>query len=241
MLKRTKLLLTALLAIAVCSLAAGSASASRSIEVRGQVRSEVEAEGRLTFLGTEGERGREITCELILVRTIANVIPKIRGTLFGKVILIIINRGGTTRSPNCTHGSSIREVHDILPLNCTHSETGTGILIWDCKRAPAGLWKLIYLSFQGTLPSIDGINFHIQGVQFRLLLLEPFGGTQECLYEGNAFGLIEIARETGVISRARAVRELTGLTRIRGGILCPARGTFSGEFRVRPNLTIRLI
>jgi hypothetical protein len=238
MLKRTKLLLTALVAVLVCSFAVGTASANRSIQVAGGPN--VLASAQLQFIGTEGSASLEITCDITLLRTVAAVIPKIRGTLFGKLTRIDLARGGTTRSPACRHGSFVREVHDINPLNCTHEEAGGGILRWDCSRAPAGLWKLIYDSFQGTLPGITGINFHIQGTQFNLRLLEPFGGTVECLYEGNGFGLIEIS--AGVISRARAVRELTGLTRIRGNeLVCPGRGSFSGTFTVRPNLTIRLV
>jgi hypothetical protein len=238
MFKRTRLLFTALCAVIVCSFAAGTASANRSIEIAGGPQ--VQAEGRLQFIGTEGESAVEITCDITLLRTVTRLIPKIHGTLFGKLTGILIDRGEVNRTQRCRHGSFVREGHDIIPLNCTHSETGNGILRWNCSGAPAGLWKLLYLSFQGTLPRITGISFLIQGTQFQLRLLEPFGGTIECLYEGLSFGLITVNAE-GTITRARAVRELTGLTRIRGSFLCPARGSFAGEFNVRPTLTIRLV
>jgi hypothetical protein len=237
--KRMKLLLTALIAVFACSLPAGSASANRSIEVRGGPQ--VQAHARLRFLGTEGAASTEILCDITLLRTITSRIPKIPGTLFGKVTGILINRGGTTRCPACGHGSFIREVHDIVPLECTHSEAGDGILRWNCSRARPELWKLIYLSFQGTLPRITGINFRIRGIKFNLVLLEPFGGTLECLYEGEGHGLIVVNADS-TITRARAVRELTSLRRVSGrGFGCPAAGTFEGEFRVLPTLTIVLV
>jgi hypothetical protein len=118
MFKRTKLLLAALCALVVCSFAAGSASANRSIEITGGPQ--VQTEGQLQFIGTEGSAALEISCDVTFLRTITRLIPKISGTLIGKVTGILINRGGTTRAPNCRHGSFIREVHDITPLNCTH-------------------------------------------------------------------------------------------------------------------------
>lgn len=238
--KRTKMLLTALVAVFACSFGAGGASASRSIEVRGGAGG-VQAESQLTFFGTEQNRALEVTCDITLLRTVASIIPKTTGTLFGKLTAIRINRGGTTRSPACGHGSFIREVHDVVPLNCTHREAGGGVLVWDCTRAPAGLWKLRYRSFQGELPSINGINFWIQGTQFNLILLEPFGGTIECLYEGDSFGLITVTQPGSTITRAEAVTAATALARLRGSGLCPARGTFRGTFAVRPTLTIRLL
>jgi hypothetical protein len=241
--KRIKLLLTALIAAITCSIAAGGASANRSIEIRGGP--EVQAEGLLRFVGTEGDTSREITCDITLRRTVAAVIAKVRGTLFGKLTGIRILRGETARSPHCRHGFFIREVHDITPLTaprtpCTHREDVPGQLTYDCSGAEARLWKLIYDSFQGTLPRITGINFHIQRVQFRLLLLGPFGETVECLYEGDAFGLITVNAE-GTITRAETRRELTRLPQIESTGLCPERGTFEARFTVRPTLTIRLL
>jgi hypothetical protein len=241
--KRTKLLVTALLAVFVCSLAASSAYANRSIRIAGGPR--VQSESLLTFKG-EGEGGaREITCDVTLLRTVAEVIPKTSGTLFGKVTGVAIDRGETARSPRCRNGGFIRLTHDIVPLigperECLHNrEDGRGRLLWDCSRAEARLWKLIYDSFQGTLPRIEGINFHIQNVQFTIRILGPFGETQDCLYEGNGFGLI-VVNADGTITRARAVEPTTRLPRIRGGGLCPARGSFTGSFLVRPTLTITL-
>lgn len=234
MLKRIMFLAT----ISAFGLLAASASANRSIEIRGGPG--VQAEGRVTFFGTEGEAGREITCDITLLRTVSSAVPKTSGTQFGRITGALIDRGGTTRSPHCPHGSFIREVHDIIPLECTHSETGNGILRWDCSRSRPEHWRLIYDSFQGTLPRIEGVNVHIAGEQLSFRLLEPFGGTIECLYEGSVFGLLQVTAE-GTVRTATAVRSLTALPRISGSGLCPARATFEGTFNIRPTLTIRLL
>jgi hypothetical protein len=244
---RIKLLLTALVALAAFAFATGSATANRSIEIRGGT-SVTGSASRLTFGGTERSASRAIICNVTLLRTIVTRIPKTAGTSFGRVTGVQIDRGGagTGRSPNCTHGEFIREVHDIQPLVRSgtpgvHREDGRGRLLWDVSGAPTPLWNLIYDSFQGTLPRIDGINFHIEGVQFNLVILGPIGETAECLFEGAGFGLIAVVRETGVITRATAVTERIALARIRGGFTCPARGTFEGTFAVAPTLTIALV
>jgi hypothetical protein len=250
---RINLVTVALIALLALALATGAASANRSIEVRGAERG-VTASGKLTFNGSELAQSNEITCDITLLRTVTRTIPKISGTLFGKVTGVAIDRGETTRSPNCRHGESIVVVLDIIPLielptgpsgeilhPATHRELGRGVLLWDVSGAPAGLWKLIYDSFQGTLPAITGINFHIQGTQFKLRFQVPLFGLIECLYHGNAYGLIEIVRET--ITRGRAVLARTRLERVLGSGLCPPDGTFNTAvgLRVSPTLTIRLL
>jgi hypothetical protein len=244
---RIKLLLTALVALAAFAFATGSATANRSIEIRGGT-SVTGSASRLTFGPGERSPSKQIICNVTLLRTILTRIPKTSGTSFGRVTGVQIDRGGagTGRSPNCRHGSFIREVHDIQPLVSSgtpgrHREDGAGRLLWDVSGAPQPLWNLIYDSFQGTLPRIEGINFHIQGVQFKLVLLGAFGETFECLFEGSGFGLIAVVRETGVITRATAATERIALTVISGGAVCPQRGTFEGTFTVAPTLTIALV
>jgi hypothetical protein len=235
--------MTAVVALGILSFAAGSAAASRSIEIRGGPS--VSAEGALTFNSTRGEF--DIICNVTLRRTLGSRIPKTTGTLFGKITGITYDRGGagTERSPNCRHAGIVREVHDIIPLigperPCTHSEDGRGRLTYDCSRAEARLWKLIYDSFQGMLPRIEGINFHIQNVQYPLRNLDAFGVTQDCLYEGNVFALI-VVNADGTITRVRVSSVRTALPRISGSFFCPERGTLSGNFSVRPTLTIALL
>jgi hypothetical protein len=240
---RMRLWMTALVVLTVLAFAVGSATANRSLEFRGGPG--VSAEGTLTFDSTTGEF--ETICNVTLRSTVASRVSKTAGTLFGRVTGISFDRGGagTERSPNCRHAGIIREVHDIIPLigpgrPCTHSEDRRGRLTYDCTGAEARLWKLIYDSFQGTLPRITGFNIHIQNVQHTVRLLDVFGVTQNCLYEGNIFALVTVNAE-GTITRARAVRERTALPRISGGAFCPERGTLSGEFSVRPTLTIALL
>jgi hypothetical protein len=245
---RIKLLFATFVAAVVAGpLAAGSATASRSIEVRGGT-SVTGSASRLTFGGTERSESRQIICNITLLRTIVARTPKTPGTSFGRVTGVQIDRGGagTGRSPNCTHGSFIREIHDIQPLvrsgtPAVHREDGRGRLLWDVSGAPQPLWNLIYDSFQGTLPRIEGVNVHLQGWQVNIVLLGPFGETSECLYEGSVFGLIAITRETGVVTRATAATERIALNRISGGLACPARGTFEGTFTIAPTLTIALL
>lgn len=217
--------------------------ANRSIEIRGMAEGiGINATSRLTFIGTEGSAALSVICDVTLFRTTGHRTPKVSGTRFGRVTALQVNRGGSTRSPSCGHGSFIREVHDIVPLSlptvpARHREVGGNVLLYDLFTSE---WHLIYDSFQGTLPRIEGINFHIQGFKFSLFLLEPFGGTIECLYEGNAFGLFEI-RETGTLERASAVRALTRFSRTRGSTMCPGSGSLEGSFNLQPRLTIILL
>jgi hypothetical protein len=237
-----RLLLVALAGALTLSLATGTASASRSIELRGGPR--VTAEGLLTF--EEGAGSFRIICLVALRRTITSRIPKTGGTLFGKLTGIAIDRGETVRSPSCEHDAFIRAVHDITPLAgagrpCRHAETAPGILTWDCSTAESRLWKLIYDSFQGTLPGISGINFHIQGFRLKFVVLGAFGETIECLYEGNVFGLF-VVRAEGTIRDARLVKERTNLANIEGPRTCPGRGTLEiAGLTLSPLLTIALL
>lgn len=243
--KRTILSLGGLFAVLVLSLATSGSSATRSIEVRGGPG--VSASGRLTWIDTNLSSSTQKICDVTLRRTISRVIPKTLGTLFGKVTGITIDRGGAGlgRSPNCMPSAFLREFHDIIPLirpgvPCSHSEDARGRLTYDCSATEARQWKLIYDGFQGTLPRIDGINFHIQGRQINFVLLEMFGGTVNCLYEGNGFGLISVNAD-GTVTRARAVTERTALARIVGSGMCPARLTWRADLTVSPTLTIALL
>jgi hypothetical protein len=247
--------IVAILTVTVFALPAGTASASRSIEIRGAGRG-ITASGKVTFNGTTLEPSTEISCDITLLRTVTSAVPKTAGTQFGKLIGVAINRGAATTSPRCSHGSSIVEILDIIPLieeptgpnrevlhPATHRELGGGVLLYDLSPSPAGLWQLIYDSFQGSLPTITGVNIHMRGEQIKIRYQVPLFGLIECLYAGNVFGLIEIVRETGVVTRARSVLETTRLERVLGSGLCPERGTFSTPegLRVSPTLTIRLV
>jgi hypothetical protein len=241
MYRHAQLSLAALVAVVVCSIAAGSASANRSIEVRGG--SGISASGRITGGDTEGTI--EITCDITLLRTVTSLVPKTSGTQFGKVTGVAIDRG-ESRAPHCRFGGAITGVNDIVPLQaartaCTHRELGRGLLLYDCSRAEARLWALIYDSFQGTLPRIEGVNVHMRGYQDNITATGPFGEPCECLYEGEVFALLPIRQPEATANSARVVEATTRLNRVSGSGICPARVTFAGTFTVAPTITIRLI
>jgi len=237
------IVLTALLALA---LGASIATALRSIEFRGlEAGSRVQASSRLTFAETGLGNATKIICNITLLRTVSRIIPKIAGTLFGRITGYAIDRGetarreGEARSPNCRGNEVLRNVNDVVALEDArrpgrHREAGAGILLWDLPFSP--LWKLVYDSFQGTLPRIDGINFHINGWHW-LLIIEGIA----CLYRGTAFGLISITRATSAVAGASAVLSRTALEGEGNGILCPRRSTFDGSFVVSPTITITLL
>ncbi len=241
----TKVLIAALTAIVTFAFAAGVATAHRSIQLLGlEARGGLAASGRLKF-GARAELSvsREVVCNVTFLKTITSRVPKLAGTLFGKVTGMAIDRGGNL-SEHCRHGASFRGIGDIRPLigrerPGTHRELGGGVLLWDLSGAEARLWKLIYDSIQGTLPSIEGINFHIQGVQYEAeRVLEVI--TLSCLWEGDVYGLIDVQRETGRAASARVVLERTSLRATRG-VGCPEPARFEGSFTVTPALTIELI
>jgi len=235
-----RLFASALLVTFALALGAAGAYANGAIESEGGTT----ASGRITFAGTELSETR-ITCDVTLLRSVERYIRKTGGA-FGKVVGIAITRGESRseRSPACTHGAAIREVRDIIPLrearsSGTHRELGGGVLLYDITGGRGELWREVYDSFQGTLPEITGVNFHIQEAQFKLSLTELFGATVECLYKGNVFGLVRIER--GTARTASIVLERTLLERQEGSAFCPARGTISGELAISPNLRVRLV
>jgi hypothetical protein len=229
----TRLLMAALTTVLVVALGASIATALRSIRINGAAQGEeIFASSRLTFGPREGggalPANSQVICDVTLLRTISTLIPKRVGVLFGRVTGIRIDRR------SCR--SNLGPVEAVVPLISertpgTHSESGNNILLYDLRGAPAENWKLIYDSPQGILPEIEGINFHITAVRFRLTI-----SGVSCLWGRgeSAFGLIAIRRETSVITGARAVLERTSLARVEGGFLCPAQGpgSFSGEFAI---------
>lgn len=237
MARRTKCVLTALTAMLVLAFAVSSATALRSIQVTGGPGvsassflrfGEAEAGGRLV-------EGREVECNVTLLRTITERIPKSAGSVIGKTTGVAIDLA--------TCRSGIGRVEDVQALQeervrAPVTTIGT-VRLYDVSRAAGRLWQLIYDTFLGVLPEITGVGFHIEGAQF----LFRIGGIN-CLYVGSAFGLIAIQRETGNVTGAAASLERTAL-RKTGEALCllasRANGTFSGNFTVSPALRIRLL
>ena len=220
----TKLALAALVFTFVLALGAGTASANRSLSL--DPAGGVQASSRLTLRGTEGG-GATVICDITLLRTISRVIPKINGTLMGKVTGIRIARetcsastgGEVTVTPQCATQTAERSLW-------TANECGE-------------LWRLSYEGFEGTLPRITGIRKRIRGVQF-LVLIDIFFARISCLYNGDAFARINV-RE-GRITEGRASEELINLTRVSGPETCPGPGgTFAGTFAVTPTQTVTLL
>ena len=217
-----------------------TASASRSLETGG-VRSAAAA-GRLTFT-LEGFLGfMSITCDVTLLRTIGGRIDKTTGTLFGKVTGVAIDRG-EPRAGHCQLRNMAQL--EIRPLADrerpgVHRELGSGVLLYDVTGGRAELWKLIYDSFQGTLPEIAGINFHIKESQFLIEFRELAAEPNRCLFLGGIFGLIRIT--AGTASTAEIVLERTRLevTILPGSPTC-RRGVMSGQFAITPNVRVRLL
>jgi len=232
-----KWLTTALGVVLALAFLTSTATANRSISVEGGARS-VSAAGQLKFGESRLDVTKEITCDVTLLRTIGASIAKTSGTLFGKVTGVAIDRGGNL-SEHCRKGSNVQGVGQITPLPGVHRELGSGVLLWDVSGANPELWKLIYDSFQGTLPSISGINFHIEHTQFEFREFLVGGVSFSCLWEGPAYGLIEIS--AGAARTARAVLERTELRRISGSILCPSPARFEGTFSITPTINIRLV
>jgi len=231
----TRIFTVALTTALALTLFACIASANRSLEI--SPGGSVSASSRLTFGNVErvGEaRVRQrVICNVTLLRTIGRSIPKTTGTLFGNVTGVAIDRS-EPRNPHCsTELGTFEEVQFLTNETVgTHRELGSGVLLYTVT------WLLVYDSFQGTLPSIEGINFHVLDVQFRLRIS---GIT--CLYgrsTESSFGLIESL--SSEITRARVVTSRTGLERVEGGFLCPGpRLSFEGTFAISPTQRIRLV
>jgi hypothetical protein len=235
----TRLLMAALTTVLVVALGASIATALRSIRVNNiRENEEVLASSRLTFGTREGggalPANSQIICDVTLLRTISTLIPKITGTLFGRITGIRIGIQ--------TCRTSLGTVERVQPLALERAAArrlgeGGGTEIYDMtteaggRATPAENWKLVFDGIQGRLPEIEGINFHITAVRFRLTI-----SGVGCLWGRgeSAFGLIAVRRETSVITEARAVLERTSLARVEGGILCPAGGpgSFSGSFAI---------
>jgi hypothetical protein len=87
--------------------------------------------------------------------------------------------------------------------------------------------SLTYQSFTGTLPAIEKINVHEEG----LGVLVNFMSMIRCLYRGSLTLLIN--------DRRRIIH--TPSFRLESGVLCGERLELEGEFEMTPTQTIRLI
>jgi len=241
--KSIKILMAAMTVVLALLIQTGTAAALRSIVIRGGER--VASAGRLVIgENALGATGR-ITCNVTLLKTMAAGVIKTAGTVFGKITGIAIDRGEPTNA-HCQKGTAIEGINDIVPLRNTsepggHTELGNGILLYNVTNGGVQLWNMVYDSFQGTLPAIDGINYHIEEAQIRLDL-RVLSANIMCLYKGNMGKLITIER--GTMLRLDIVLATTSLARVSGAMTCPTgplRMSTVAGMTMEPRPTIRLL
>ena len=219
----------------------GSATASRSLELRGS-EGGVASSGRITFSSAELSTSTQVTCDVTLLRTVVGIQKRL-GVSFGRVTGVAIDRGGS--GIHCRRGEALEEVNDIVPLSESetqgrHRELSSGILLYDVTGGRDESWSLIYDSFQGTLPLVIGFNIHFK-LRVKLILRSLFT-LFNCIIEGHVFGLVSITRETGVLSRGTLVLERTRIPRSeRSHAFCPAEETVVGTLNFAPVVTVRLV
>ncbi len=197
--KHVKLLLTALTAAIVLGGVVGTASARR-FETSNQLIRVVWSSLRFAN-SAAAEASQEVRCPVTLEGSFhSKTISKVCGQLVG-----LISRAALTRSA-CTF-RSITEV-EILPPSATR------------------VWRILYVSFTGTLPIIRTIRVKLIAASFRL----GVSGIQ-CLFESTntspALGDIELNETTGAVTGLRAI-STSPIPKHEGGILCPGSLIFEG-------------
>jgi hypothetical protein len=238
----TVTLLGAIAAIFVLALATTTASALRSLEARGGPN--VAASGHLTFFEEGREAGRAWWCDITLLRTVSSVIPKINGTLIGKVTGVAIDYG--VNGEHCGHGSFFRNLLRIIALKNSSltelepacPESGAGKFLCNVTGGEARLWKLIYEGFEGSLPEITGTRVRIERAQFKIDFNDAFGVNRRCLYRGTVGTRVLVERKVARqdISDRTLIPLFKELT-----MVCPRNLVFDGALAFTPALTIALL
>ncbi len=134
--KRSKLVLTALIAVLAFAFAAGTAAANRGASVTQTSERDLIIIQRLVFGGGFGN----ITCGVTIHGSLHRTIAKTEGTLAGMVESVLID----TR--NCAESFGVGNVTDVRVLSLP--------------------WHLRYVSFTGTLPVIRTIRLIQLGASF---------------------------------------------------------------------------
>lgn len=199
---RSKLLLTALTAALVMAATVGTASA-RNLSLSEQRFRAVWTP--LTFTGFGGLI--QIRCNVTLTGSFHyRTIVKSRGALIGFVTSAALTRP-------CSGG-------EAWILNGVEVQEG----VTTTNTLP---WHVLYDSFRGTLPRIEGVRIGMIGAQFLLN-----AGGNRCLYASTsasqAFGIINVNTSTGAATSLRAdeASEIPLRTTVAG--ICPAKGSFAG-------------
>jgi hypothetical protein len=157
---------------------------------------------------------------------------------------------GTERSVICPVGLTLTPEHDPIPK--TVGTIGRVLLrvLAACTegtvRFEVNPYSLHYLSYDGTLPNISGLN--LQALRVAFLLEIPFFFS--CLYTENVLALqavgmgAEIERFTGTREQLQFTVEAVTVMELPGGVfLCPgaAEMRVKGRFTPVGMTTIRLL
>ncbi len=211
---RTKLLLTALTAACVLATAVGTASARR-FEISSQPIRLTWTSLRFTE-STSAARPLEVRCPVTLEGSFhSKTISKVCGQLIGLITRAHLG----PRRANCTFNNSVEDVR-ILNGGSGEGEETTSTLPW----------RILYVSFTGTLPRITRIRMKLLGIGFKLTALST-----QCLYRSRetspAFGEAMVNETTGEVTELAADRTRP-IPKSSGGIICPSQFFVEGNARV---------
>ena len=218
MMRLTRAILLASIALFSLALLASSASANRSIEIEGLERGRaisLTSEGALTF--TEGGGATE-RCNVTLSGTIGRLIAKNTRLPEGQIGSIT-----SGRSANCI-GPAGERTREVIIL----AEPRVNVL-----RRP---FPLRYNSFLGTLPRINGLLFVILTLGYTFF---PFG--LSCLYQWRELKtLISFTGELPRSERGRFLENVGTLVRELSEAICPTSEEFVANWNITPQLILNL-
>jgi hypothetical protein len=212
-----RLALTAVLAVIGIAAFSGTSAASRSLSITPSGGFLAISLGLLSFRGTLGGLGLDITCSVTLHGSLSRVIPKVPGTLAGIITSVLIG--------------------PFANNNCNRFQGATTI------ATPLGLpWLLAYLTFTGTLPSPSLIQFHVMSVRFNLNIPGVLS-TNGCEYAGlvPASILLTATTPNTTAGLAHILRHRLPLSSALTTAACPDPGELIGLFNITPRQTVILV
>jgi hypothetical protein len=193
------------------------ASASRSLSLTPGGGVLAISLGLISFRGTIGGIGIDVTCSVTLHGSVSRVIPKVPGTLAGTVTSVLIG--------------------PFAGNNCNRFQGGNTVV------TPLGLpWLFAYLTFTGTLPSPSLIIFHSMSVRFNMNLngITPANG---CEYSGLVpFSVLLTATTPNTTAGlTHILRHRIPLSSTLSPAGCPNPGELIGLFNIQPRQTVILV
>jgi hypothetical protein len=205
-----------LTAVATVLALSGPAYASRSLSLTPGGGGLAISLGLLSFRGTIGGLGIDITCSVTLHGSVSRVISKVPGTAAGNVTSVLV---GPNAGNNCNR-----------------------FLGMSAALTPLGLpWSIAYLTFTGTLPSPSLIIFHLMSVRYNLNLpgFFPTGG---CEYSGLVpFSILLTASTPNTTAGLAHIHRHTlpvSSTQTPAGCLTTV---LNGLFSIQPRQTVILV